>query len=51
MAAMNEINAARRQREANVERAEAAKLLIVKHAEADAESKHLLEWGLQKCDR
>ena len=41
MAAMNEINAARRIREAKLERAEAEKVLAVKRAEADAEAKHL----------
>jgi regulator of protease activity HflC (stomatin/prohibitin superfamily) len=48
MAAMNEINAARRQREAAVERGEADKLLRVKAAEADAESKHLSGQGIAR---
>ena len=46
--AMNEINAARRQREANVEKAEAEKVLAVKRAEAEAESKHLSGIGTAK---
>merc|ERR1712157_355630 len=46
--AMNEINAARRQREAAVEKGEAEKLLQVKAAEADAESKHLSGLGIAK---
>merc|ERR1719203_540319 len=48
LAAMNEINAARRQREAAVERAEAEKLLQVKAAEADAEAKHLSGVGVAR---
>jgi regulator of protease activity HflC (stomatin/prohibitin superfamily) len=46
--AMNEINAARRQREANVEKAEAEKVLAVKRAEAEAEAKHLSGIGTAK---
>jgi regulator of protease activity HflC (stomatin/prohibitin superfamily) len=46
--AMNEINAARRQREAAIERGEADKLLQVKSAEADAESKHLSGLGVAR---
>ena len=38
-AAMNDINAAQREREATVSRAETEKLLLVKKAEAEAESK------------
>ena len=41
MAAMNRINAARRDREAATEKAEADKILAVKAAEAEAEAKHL----------
>ncbi|EKX40773.1 hypothetical protein GUITHDRAFT_158272 [Guillardia theta CCMP2712] len=41
MAAMNKINAARRQREAAIEKAEADKILQVRAAEAEAEAKHL----------
>ena len=40
-AAMNDINAAQREREATVSRAETNKLLLVKQAEAEAESKRL----------
>ncbi|CAK0867061.1 unnamed protein product [Prorocentrum cordatum] len=46
--AMNEINAARRLREAAVERGEADKLLQVKSAEADAEAKHLSGLGVAR---
>lgn len=46
--AMNEINAARRQREAAVERGEAEKILLVKAAEADAESKYLSGVGIAR---
>jgi len=46
--AMNEINAARRQREAAVERGEAEKILQVKSAEADAEAKHLSGIGVAR---
>merc|ERR1719203_2177594 len=46
--AMNEINAARRQREAAVERGEAEKTLLVKAAEADAESKYLSGMGIAR---
>jgi hypothetical protein len=48
LSAMNEINAARRQREANIEKAEAEKVLAVKRAEAEAESKHLSGLGTAK---
>ena len=41
MAAMNRINAAKRDREAATEKAEADKILAVKAAEAEAEAKHL----------
>jgi regulator of protease activity HflC (stomatin/prohibitin superfamily) len=41
MASMNRINAAKRDREAAVEKAEADKILAVKAAEAEAEAKHL----------
>ena len=44
--AMNEINAARRQREAAFEKGEAEKLLKIKAAEADAESKRLSGVGM-----
>ena len=45
-AAMNDINAARREREATVSRAETNKLLLVKQAEAEAESKRLQGEGI-----
>ena len=45
-AAMNDINAAQREREATVTRAETEKLLLVKKAEADAESKRLQGEGI-----
>jgi hypothetical protein len=45
MAAMNEINAAQRMRAANLEKAEADKVLLVKRAEADAKAKHLSGLG------
>jgi regulator of protease activity HflC (stomatin/prohibitin superfamily) len=45
-AAMNDINAAQREREATVSRAETNKLLLVKQAEAEAESKHLQGEGI-----
>lgn len=47
-AAMNEINAARRQREAANERAEADKVLMVKKAEAEAASKELQGQGIAR---
>jgi len=47
-AAMNAINAARRQREAATEQAEGQKILAVKAAEADAESKYLSGAGIAK---
>jgi regulator of protease activity HflC (stomatin/prohibitin superfamily) len=45
-AAMNDINAAAREREATVSRAETEKLLLVKKAEAEAESKRLQGEGI-----
>jgi regulator of protease activity HflC (stomatin/prohibitin superfamily) len=45
LAAMNQINAARRQREAAIEKAEAEKIMAVRSAEADAEAKHLSGMG------
>eukprot|EP00802_Teleaulax_amphioxeia_P010734 Tamp_10763.p2 GENE.Tamp_10763~~Tamp_10763.p2 ORF type:complete len:291 (+),score=65.04 Tamp_10763:32-904(+) len=48
MAAMNKINAARREREAAVEKAEAEKILAVRSAEAEAEAKHLSGMGTAK---
>src|SRR3984957_1747830 len=45
-AAMNDINAAQREREATVSRAETKKLLLVKQAEAEAESKRLQGEGI-----
>jgi regulator of protease activity HflC (stomatin/prohibitin superfamily) len=45
-AAMNDINAAQREREATVSRAETEKLLLVKKAEAEAESKRLQGEGI-----
>merc|ERR1712216_340929 len=47
-AAMNEINAAQRMREAANDRAEAEKVLKVKAAEADAESKFLQGQGIAR---
>jgi len=46
--AMNEINASRRMKDANTEKAEAEKILMVKSAEADAESKYLSGVGVAK---
>lgn len=46
--AMNEINASRRMREAAIEKGEADKILAVKAAEADAESKHLSGVGVAR---
>jgi regulator of protease activity HflC (stomatin/prohibitin superfamily) len=46
--AMNEINAAQRMRMAAVEKAEAEKILAVKEAEAQAESKHLAGVGIAR---
>jgi regulator of protease activity HflC (stomatin/prohibitin superfamily) len=46
--AMNEINASRRLRLAATERAEAEKILAVKQAEAEAESKHLQGQGIAR---
>src|SRR6202789_815390 len=45
-AAMNDINAAQREREATISRAETNKLLLVKQAEAEAESKRLQGEGI-----
>jgi len=45
-AAMNDINAAQREREATVSRAETNKMLLVKQAEAEAESKRLQGVGI-----
>src|SRR5713226_9084071 len=45
-AAMNDINAAQREREATVSRAETNKMLLVKLAEAEAESKRLQGEGI-----
>jgi len=47
-AAMNDINTQKRQRAAATERAEAEKMLKVKAAEADMESKHLSGVGIAK---
>ena len=49
--AMNEINASRRLRLAATERAEADKILTVKQAEAEAESKHLQGQGIARQRR
>lgn len=46
--AMNEINAAKRLREAATDKAEAAKIMQVKAAEADAESKFLQGQGIAR---
>ena len=46
---MNQINSARRQREAAVEKAEAEKILAaVRAAEAEAEAKYLSGMGMAK---
>jgi regulator of protease activity HflC (stomatin/prohibitin superfamily) len=47
-AAMNEINAAQRNRVATVDKAEAEKILVVKQAEAEAESKYLGGVGIAR---
>jgi hypothetical protein len=47
-AAMNEINASRRYREAAIEKAEAEKILQVKRSEAEAEAKHLQGVGVAR---
>jgi len=47
-AAMNEINAAQRLREATKDKAEADKLLVVKAAEAESESKYLAGVGIAR---
>ena len=49
--AMNEINASRRLRMAATERAEADKIVTVKQAEAEAESKHLQGQGIARQRR
>ncbi|CAD7959592.1 unnamed protein product [Amoebophrya sp. A25] len=46
--AMNEINAAYRSKQAAKEKAEAEKIVLVKQAEADAESKYLQGTGIAK---
>jgi len=46
--AMNEINASQRMRMATLERAEAEKVLAVKAAQAEAESKHLTGVGIAR---
>merc|ERR1740130_611431 len=46
--AMNEINASKRQKEAAAEKAEGNKVLVVKAAEAEAESKHLSGVGVAR---
>jgi len=46
LAAMNQINASRRQREAAYEKGEAEKMLKIKSAEAEAESKRLAGVGM-----
>jgi regulator of protease activity HflC (stomatin/prohibitin superfamily) len=46
--AMNEINAAQRLREATKDKAEAEKLLVVKAAEAESESKYLAGVGIAR---
>jgi regulator of protease activity HflC (stomatin/prohibitin superfamily) len=46
--AMNEINASRRLRVAAIEKAEANKVLLIKDAEADAESKYLSGVGVAR---
>eukprot|EP01062_Namystynia_karyoxenos_P001975 TRINITY_DN1068_c0_g1_i1.p1 TRINITY_DN1068_c0_g1~~TRINITY_DN1068_c0_g1_i1.p1 ORF type:complete len:329 (+),score=107.54 TRINITY_DN1068_c0_g1_i1:105-989(+) len=51
MSAMNEINAAKREREATRERAEAQKVLTVMNAEAEAEAKKLAGTGLASMRR
>eukprot|EP00281_Chroomonas_sp_CCMP1168_P030364 CAMPEP_0206253340 /NCGR_PEP_ID=MMETSP0047_2-20121206/23099_1 /ASSEMBLY_ACC=CAM_ASM_000192 /TAXON_ID=195065 /ORGANISM="Chroomonas mesostigmatica_cf, Strain CCMP1168" /LENGTH=257 /DNA_ID=CAMNT_0053679541 /DNA_START=107 /DNA_END=877 /DNA_ORIENTATION=- len=46
--AMNQINSAKRLREAALEKAEAEKIMTVRSAEADAESKHLSGVGVSR---
>merc|ERR1719422_2036573 len=46
LAAMNEINASKRQRQAAYERGEAEKVLKIKASEADAEAKRLAGVGM-----
>ena len=48
LAAMNEINASKRNREATIQRAEAEKLCMIKQAEGEAETKYLMGVGLAK---
>lgn len=48
LASMNQINASVRQRQASVEQGEAQKVLLVKKAEAEAESKALSGQGLSR---
>ena len=48
MKAMNEINAARRMREAALDKAEAEKIIAVKAGEADAETKYLSGVGVAR---
>ena len=47
-AAMNEINASKRLKEASAEKAEGDKVLVVKSAEAEAESKYLSGVGVAR---
>ena len=46
--AMNEINAAKRNKQAAAERAEADKILLVKAAEAESEAKYLSGVGVAR---
>ena len=48
MRAMNEINSARRLREAALDKAEAEKIIAVKAGEADAETKYLSGVGVAR---
>merc|ERR1712217_287729 len=48
LAAMNEINAARRMRDAAADKGEAEKILKIKASEADAEAKYLAGVGLAR---
>lgn len=45
---MNEINAQQRLREANAFKADAEKILLVKSAEAESESKHMTGVGIAR---
>merc|ERR1712164_72084 len=47
-AAMNEINASKRLKEASAEKADGDKVLVVKSAEAEAESKYLSGVGVAR---